>query len=129
MTTFFYLLAIAFLFYEISVISGPIKHFEFLKKISNKEIWRDDKDFAGKGCVWIIFQLFYIIWAILGFALSSNWKLFGLLLLVSFSRGFLMKFSSNRNWKSLLILLDGVVSATVITVIFMKHFHPEILPW
>ena len=129
MTTFFYLLAIVFLFYEISVISGPIKHFEFLKKISDKEIWRNDKDFAGKGCIWVIFQLMYIFWAILGFALSSNWNLFGLLLLISFSRAFLMKFSSSRNWKSFLILMDGIISTVVLATIFMKYFHPEILLW
>jgi hypothetical protein len=129
MTAFFYLLTVAFFLYEISVITRSGKHVEFLKKVANKEMWRDEKEVAARGCLWIIFHLFYITWAITGFALSANWKLFGLLFLISVFRMVLMKFSSKTLWKSTVIFVDAVASATVLFTIFMRHFHPEMLLW
>jgi len=129
MTTFFYLLTLVFWTYEISVASRAIKHLQFLANAANRDMWRNDKDFALQGCLWISLQILYLIWSLLGFALSSQWKLFGILFLIAFGKVALIKISSNTTWRSIIITTDAVVTAVVLTSIFMNKFHPGVLPW
>lgn len=102
---------------------------QFLAKAANRDMWRNDKDFALQGCLWISLQILYLIWTILGFALSSQWKLFGSLFLIAFGKVSLIKISSNSTWRSIVTTADALVTAVVLTIIFMNKFHPGVLPW
>jgi hypothetical protein len=132
MTTFFYLLTLVFWTYEITVASRAIKHLQFLTNLANaanRDMWRNDKEFALQGCLWISLQILYLIWSLLGLALSSQWKLFGMLFLISFGKVALIKISGNTTWRSIIITTDAISTALVLTIIFMNKFHPGVLPW
>ena len=120
MTTFFFLIAIIFLLYEFSIIMNPSGNLKMLDYIKS-----EDKNEKIKGCFIVFFNLFYLIWTVIGMALAHQWKYFTLILLIGIFFGILNKIF--KSLKFFMKRLDAIVSSIILFWIFMNHFHPGTL--
>lgn len=120
MTTFFFLIGMIFLVYEFSIILNPSSNLKMLDYLKS-----EDKNKKIQGCFIVFFNLFYLIWTIIGMALSHQWKYFALILLIGIFDGIL-----NKIFESLKVFmkrLDAIVSCIILFWIFINHFHPGTL--
>jgi hypothetical protein len=122
MTTLFYLMSGVFFAFEIYTVVQSKAYIEFIEKLKNKGTWENEKGLAVQGLLWIALNILYLIWAIAGLILCPNWKLFGLLFLISILKAAASKIIKNNFWRSKLYLIDGVSSAIVLLAIFIDYF-------
>jgi TRAP-type uncharacterized transport system fused permease subunit len=76
------------------------------------------------------FSLIYLVWLILGMALSDLWYAYLAIFTLSILQSFVTKYlKKNKHWESLILFkkIDGVISMAILVWLFVAHFHPELL--
>ncbi len=76
------------------------------------------------------FSLIYLVWLILGMALSDLWYAYLAIFTLSILQSFVTKYlKKNKHWESLILFkkIDGVISMAILLWLFVAHFHPELL--
>lgn len=128
MTTLFFLIAIVFMMYEISVIKDANKRIQLTDELKNKNFWEESKkDLKTKGCLFVGMNMMYFAWTVIGIALASQWHMFVLLFSLSIIEGLMLKVVSKDD-RRFVKVTDAVLSATTLLWIFINHFHPGVLP-
>jgi hypothetical protein len=128
MTTLFFLIAIVFMMYEISVIRDANKRIQLTDELKNKKFWEEsEKDLKVRGCLFVVMNMMYFAWAVIGFALASQWHMFVLLFSLSVIERMMLKIVSKED-RRLVKVTDAVLSAATLLWIFVNHFHPGVLP-
>ena len=91
---------------------------------------KDDEDKQAirlaSGC----FSTIYLVWLILGMAISGLWYAYlGIFLLSLLQAPVAKYFKKNKHWESLILFkkIDGVISMAILVWLFVAHFHPELL--
>jgi hypothetical protein len=89
---------------------------------------KDDKESIrlASGC----FSTIYLVWLILGMAISGLWYAYLAIFVLSLLQAPVAKyFKKNKHWESLILFkkIDGVISMTILVWLFVAHFHPELL--
>jgi len=80
----------------------------------------------ASGC----FSLIYLVWLILGMALSGLWYAYlGIFILSVLQAPVAKYFKKNEQWEALIVFkkIDGIISMTILVWLFVAHFHPELL--
>jgi hypothetical protein len=80
----------------------------------------------ASGC----FSLIYLVWLILGMAISSLWYAYLAIFILSILQAPVAKyFKKHKHWESLILFkkIDGIISMTILIWLFVAHFHPELL--
>jgi hypothetical protein len=80
----------------------------------------------ASGC----FSLIYLVWLILGMAISGLWYAYLAIFVLSLLQAPVAKyFKKNKHWESLILFkkIDGVISMAILVWLFVAHFHPELL--
>jgi len=126
MTTLFFLLTMFFILYEVYALFSTRKFYEFKKAIAAKP----DKN-KSDGCLLISLVIPYIIWCVLGVALSDQWLSFLVLIgvgVVTSIISSLLKIAdlSDGKLKLLLIKIDALISIILLVDIFMVHFRGDV---
>jgi len=89
----------------------------------------DDKTVKfGVGC----FSLIYVIFLILGMAISELWYVYLFIFALSIIQSPITKYlKSKEYWETLVQFkrLDCALSMATITFLFFAHFHPEVINW
>ena len=137
MTTLFFLMTIVFFFYEFSVFKSPEDEIKRLKRIMEDKVFEQQEDQIGftkeqkLGCQYVFLVMSYFIWTIIGLTFSSQWAVFGLLMIFGFFIGFVKGILKRMpNGESVIIgvkRFDGFVSMIILIYIYLNHFHPELL--
>lgn len=137
MTTVFFLMTIVFFFYEFSVFKSPEDEIKRLKRIMEDKVFEQQEDQIGftkeqkLGCQYVFLVMSYFIWTIIGLTFSSQWAVFGLLMIFGFFIGFVKGILKRMpNGESVIIgvkRFDGFVSMIILIYIYLNHFHPELL--
>lgn len=76
------------------------------------------------------FSLIYLVWLILGMALSGLWYAYLLIFILSLLQSPVAKyFKKNEQWEALIVFkkIDCVISIAILVWLFFAHFHPEVL--
>lgn len=134
MTALFFIVGILFAIYEFNVFLNPRRELEVMRKIKkDKNYFSSDngnvsKDERNMGCVIAFIHIFYFLWAIIGVSVSSQWKLFSLLLLISIFRGLLGKIYIKLKLDGGPVDLftkriDSISCCVIILEIVLVHFH------
>ena len=91
---------------------------------------KDDEDKQAirlaSGC----FSTIYLVWLILGMAISSLWYAYLAIFILSILQAPVAKyFKKNKHWESLILFkkIDGIISMAILVWLFVAHFHPELL--
>jgi hypothetical protein len=91
---------------------------------------KDDEDKQAirlaSGC----FSTIYLVWLILGMAISGLWYAYLAIFILSILQAPVAKyFKKNKHWESLILFkkIDGVISMAILLWLFVAHFHPELL--
>lgn len=126
MTTAFFLLTVFFILYEAYALFSTRKFYEFKRAIAVKP----DKK-KSDGCLLISLVIPYIIWCVLGVALSDQWLSFLVLIgvgVVTSIISSLLKIAdlSDSKLKLLLIKIDALISIILLVDIFMVHFRGDV---
>ena len=128
MTTFFFMIAIVFMMYELSVISNAKSRIQLTEELKNKEFWKEaEKDIKAKGCMFLFMNMTYFVWAVIGVALASQWYMFILLFSIGIIEKMMLKIVPNTE-KYVVKIVDASISAATLLWIFINHFHPGVLP-
>lgn len=128
MTTLFFLFAIVFMMYEISVIADANKRLQLTDELKNKEFWKEaEKDLRARGCIFLIMNMGYFAWAIIGVALASQWHMFVLLFAISLIEKLMLKIVPVTE-RNIVKITDAIISSIALLWIFINHFHPGVLP-
>ena len=80
----------------------------------------------ASGC----FSSIYLVWLILGMALSGLWYAYLLIFILSVLQSPVAKhFKKNEQWEALIVFkkIDCVISIAILVWLFFAHFHPEVL--
>ncbi len=134
MTTLFFIVGILFAIYEFNVFLNPRRELEVMWKIKkDKNYFSSDngnvsKDERNMGCVIAFIHIFYFLWGIIGVSVSSQWKLFALLLLIGIFRGLLGKIYIKLKLDGGSVDLftkriDSISCCVIILEIIFVHFH------
>lgn len=92
---------------------------------------RDENDKTiqfGIGC----FSLIYMIFLILGMAISSLWYIYLTIFIMSIIQSPINRYLKKRKyWETMVVFkkLDSLVSIIIISFLFFAHFHPEVIKW
>lgn len=76
------------------------------------------------------FSLIYLVWLILGMALSGLWYAYLVIFILSVLQSPIAKyFKKHEQWESLIVFkkIDCVISIAILVWLFFAHFHPEVL--
>lgn len=76
------------------------------------------------------FSSIYLVWLILGMALSGLWYAYLLIFIVSILQSPVAKyFKKHEQWEALIVFkkIDCVISIAILVWLFFAHFHPEVL--
>jgi hypothetical protein len=76
------------------------------------------------------FSAIYLVWLILGMAISSLWYAYLAIFILSILQAPVAKyFKKNKHWESLILFkkIDGIISMAILVWLFVAHFHPELL--
>jgi hypothetical protein len=76
------------------------------------------------------FSLIYLVWLILGMALSGLWYAYLLIFILSILQSPVAKyFKKHKQWEALIVFkkIDCVISIAILVWLFVAHFHPELL--
>jgi hypothetical protein len=76
------------------------------------------------------FSTIYLVWLILGMAISGLWYAYLAIFILSLLQAPVAKyFKKNKHWESLILFkkIDCVISMTILVWLFVAHFHPELL--
>ena len=76
------------------------------------------------------FSTIYLVWLILGMAISGLWYAYLAIFILSLLQAPVAKyFKKHKHWESLILFkkIDGVISMTILVWLFVAHFHPELL--
>ena len=89
---------------------------------------KDDKESIRlvTGC----FSAIYLVWLILGMAISGLWYAYLLIFILSILQSPVAKyFKKNEQWEALIVFkkIDCVISIAILVWLFVAHFHPELL--
>jgi hypothetical protein len=91
---------------------------------------KDDEDKQAirlaSGC----FSTIYLVWLILGMAISGLWYAYLAIFVLSLLQAPVAKyFKKNKHWEALILFkkIDGVISMAILVWLFVAHFHPELL--
>lgn len=134
MTALFFLIGTIFLFHELTVFYNPRKFAALTKKMTDKE-WIRSKETETKdkvnGCLYLLINISYVIWCVIGLAFSTQWLSFIVLFVVGIIYGLTNKAFRMKNMdQSVLAMgvksLDALICAFVIFDIFMTHFQGNI---
>jgi hypothetical protein len=90
----------------------------------------DDEDKKSIKLATGCFSAIYLMWLILGMAISGLWYAYlGIFLLSLLQAPVAKYFKKNKHWESLILFkkIDGVISMTILVWLFVAHFHPELL--
>ena len=134
MTTLFFIVGILFAIYEFNAFLNPRRELEVMRKIKkDKNYFSSDngnvsKDERNMGCVIAFIHIFYFLWGIIGVSVSSQWKLFALLLLIGIFRGLLVKIYIKLKLDGGPVDLftkriDSIACCAIILEIIFVHFH------
>lgn len=78
------------------------------------------------------FSLIYLVWLILGMALSGLWYAYLVIFILSIIQSPIVKyFKKHEQWETLIVFkkIDCVISIVILVWLFFAHFHPEVLQW
>lgn len=125
MTTLFFLLTMFFILYEVYALFSTRKFYEFKNAIAVKS----NKN-KPVGCFLISLVIPYLIWCVLGVALSDQWLSFLVLIgvgIVTSIISYLLKIAdlSDGKLKMILIKIDALISIIILVDIFMVHFRGD----
>ena len=76
------------------------------------------------------FSLIYLVWLILGMALSGLWYAYLVIFILSVLQSPVAKyFKKHEQWEALIVFkkIDCVISIAILVWLFFAHFHPEVL--
>jgi hypothetical protein len=76
------------------------------------------------------FSAIYLVWLILGMAISELWYAYLAIFILSILQAPVAKyFKKNKHWESLILFkkIDGIISMAILVWLFVAHFHPELL--
>jgi hypothetical protein len=76
------------------------------------------------------FSTIYLVWLILGMAISGLWYAYLAIFILSLLQAPVAKyFKKNKHWEALILFkkIDCVISMTILVWLFVAHFHPELL--
>ncbi len=76
------------------------------------------------------FSLIYLVWLILGMALSGLWYAYLVIFILSVLQSPIAKyFKKHEQWEALIVFkkIDCVISIAILVWLFFAHFHPEVL--
>jgi len=134
MTALFFLIGTIFLFHEITVFYNPRKFAVITKIMTDKEWIRSEETETRdkfSGCLYLLINISYLMWSVIGLAFSTQWLSFLVLFAVGIIYGLTNKMFRMKNMdQSVLAMgvksLDALICAFVIFDIFMTHFQGEI---
>jgi hypothetical protein len=113
--------------YELVVFIKARGYVRVLYKTKHSE--EDDKAVKfGLGC----FSLIYVVFLILGMAISELWYVYLFIFALSIIQSPINKYLKRRKyWESMVQFkrLDSALSMATIAFLFFAHFHPEVLTW
>jgi hypothetical protein len=115
--------------YEIIIFIKARSYVRTFYVRSKEERDENDKTIQfGIGC----FSLIYMIFLVLGMAISSLWYIYLTIFLISIIQSPINRYLKKRKyWESMIMFkkLDSLVSIVIISFLFFAHFHPEVLTW
>jgi hypothetical protein len=83
------------------------------------------------GCQYVFLLMSYFIWTIIGLTFSSQWAVFGLLMIfgifIGFVKGIIKRMPNGESGVIAVKRFDGFVSMLILLYIYFNHFHPELL--
>jgi len=132
MTSVFFILAVFFLFYEIGTGLRPSKANKRLKRLMDKDVFKEAKtEEKMGGCLFAFVHMFYLIWTVIGIAFATQWMSFALLFLIGVVSSFVQKAFRMKNLDSSKVALglrsiDALLCAFIIFDIFMTHFRGDV---
>lgn len=137
MTTVFFLMTIVFFFYEFSVFKSPEDEIKRMKRIKEDKVFDQQEGQKGftkeqkLGCQYVFLIMSYFIWTIIGLTFSSQWAVFGLLIVfgffIGFVKGIVKRIPNGESGVIGVKRFDGFVSMIILSYIYLNHFHPELL--
>jgi hypothetical protein len=92
---------------------------------------RDENDKTvqfGIGC----FSLIYMIFLVLGMALSSLWFIYLAIFIMSIIQSPVNRYLKRKKYWEVMVQfkrLDSIISIAILTCLFFAHFHPEVIEW
>jgi hypothetical protein len=90
----------------------------------------DDEDKKSIKLATGCFSAIYLMWLILGMAISGLWYAYlGIFVLSLLQAPVAKYFKKNKHWEALILFkkIDGVISMTILVWLFVAYFHPELL--
>jgi SOS-response transcriptional repressor LexA len=133
MATLFFLLTCIFFFYEINIFAKAKSNHELVTKMNEKGFWDSENgspeksSLISRGCLYLLMNMFYMSWVIIGFALSSQWQFFLLLISQGIVQSMIKKIVSDDD-KVIVKKVNALISIVILGWIFMNHFHPGFFP-
>lgn len=113
--------------YELVIFVKARGYVRVLYKTKHSE--EDDKTIKfGLGC----FSLIYVIFLILGMAISELWYVYLFIFALSIIQSPINNYLKRRKyWESMVQFkrLDSALSMGTLVFLFFSHFHPEVLTW
>ena len=91
---------------------------------------KDDEDKRAIRVATGCFSLIYLVWLILGMAISGLWYAYLAIFILSILQSPVAKYlKKHKHWESLILFkkIDGIISMTILVWLFVAHFHPELL--
>jgi len=90
----------------------------------------DDEDKKSIKLATGCFSAIYLMWLILGMALSGLWYAYLVIFILSVLQSPIAKyFKKHEQWEALIVFkkIDCVISIAILVWLFFAHFHPEVL--
>ena len=133
MTTLFFLSCVLFVMYELNVLINTERTTSLAENLkTDRNFWQSNEvpsETKTRGCLYLLVNLFYLIWTVVGIALASQWQMFILLLSIDVVAAIFSKLLKNRPVeRKFFKKFDAILCMVVLLWIFFNHFHPGSLP-
>jgi hypothetical protein len=129
---YFISFSIIFIFYELNVLFNPKKVIDIknqlgeLKSLTGEQKSKKSKELLGQSASFILTNLLYFIWLVVGAFIYTHWYLFLFLLFLGYFSSYMSKQLESLDLEIYYRKFDSLISLVVLALIVLSYINPKI---
>ncbi len=130
---YFLLFGLLFIYHELRILLNPSKVIKLrndiyeIRELTGEQKNKKSKETISKNMTFLLTNLLYLVWSVIGVFVYSEWYLFLFLIFLSIFSSFIFRqINSLEKITTIYKITETIISILVLTFIFFSYINPDV---
>lgn len=130
---YFLLIGLLFVYHELKILLNPSKVIKLrndideIKELTGEQRNKKSKETISKNITFLLTNLIYLLWSVIGVFIYTEWYLFLFLIFLSIFSSFIFRqIRTLERIKLIYKISETIISIIILTFIFFSYINPDV---